>query len=155
VVDVIRGRKPPFDPANVAAEFCGVARAYRCSAVTGDNFSGEWVKRGFETCGIAYHQAEKPKSALYLEALTSFTRGLLSIPDYAPLIRELRLLERRVSFSGKVSVDHPAGGSDDYANATLGAVTLVGSSIIQATRRLSGRPFCLLACATPLLIRCN
>ena len=76
---------------------------------------------------IAAAMAEQPKSALYLEALPAFTRGQISIPDYAPLIRELRLLERRVSRSGKDSVDHPRGGSDDYANAALGAVSLVGA----------------------------
>ena len=128
VLDLVRGRKPQFDPASVAGEFAGIARAYRCSVVVGDNYSGEWVAKAFETCGVRYQRAERPKSALYLEALPVFTRGQISIPDYAPLIRELRMLERRVSRSGKDSVDHPRGGSDDYANAALGAVSLVGSA---------------------------
>jgi hypothetical protein len=40
------------------------------------------------------------------------------------LIRELRLLERRTSRSGKDSVDHPQNGSDDHANAFAGAMYL-------------------------------
>ncbi|MEI9899645.1 MAG: hypothetical protein WDN31_05285 [Hyphomicrobium sp.] len=38
------------------------------------------------------------------------------MPDLPQLIRELRLLERRTHRSGKDTVDHGSGGSDDYAN---------------------------------------
>jgi hypothetical protein len=31
VADVIRGRRPPFDPASVAAEFAELAKSYQCS----------------------------------------------------------------------------------------------------------------------------
>jgi hypothetical protein len=40
------------------------------------------------------------------------------------LTRELRLLERRTHRSGKDSVDHGAGGSDDHANVVFGACWL-------------------------------
>ena len=126
VVDVVRGRRPPFDPASVAAEYAELVKAYGCSIIVGDNFSGEWVARAFEVCGVSYRRAEQPKSALYLDGLQQFTRGQISIPDYAPLIRELRLLERRVSRSGRDVVDHPASGSDDYANVLFGSLWLVG-----------------------------
>jgi hypothetical protein len=126
VADVIRGRRPPFDPSSVAAEFADLAKSYGCSSVVGDNYAGEWVARAFEAAGIAYRRAEQPKSVLYLEGLPFFTRGQISIPDYAPLIRELRLLERRVSRSGRDVVDHPIGGSDDHANVLFGAMWLIG-----------------------------
>jgi Terminase large subunit, T4likevirus-type, N-terminal len=131
VVDLIRGRKPPFDPATVAAEFSGTARAYGCTSVTGDNYSGDWVKKAFEAAGVQYLQAEKPKSQLYLEGLTAFTRGQLSFPEHKPLIRELRLLERRVSRSGKDAVDHPVGGADDHANVLFGAITMLAGGGVQ------------------------
>jgi hypothetical protein len=51
-------------------------------------------------------------------------RGAVSIPDLPPLIRELRLLERRTHRSGKDSVDHGTGGADDHANALAGAMWL-------------------------------
>jgi hypothetical protein len=63
---------------------------------------------------------------LYLEALPFFMRGAVSIPDHASLIRELRLLERRVSRSGRDAVDHGTGGSDDFANAVAGAIRASG-----------------------------
>jgi hypothetical protein len=62
---------------------------------------------------------------LFIEVLPWFARGLLSIPDHPQLIRELRLLERRTARSGKDSVDHGVGGSDDHANVLAGAVNLV------------------------------
>ena len=101
VADVIRGRKPPFDPATVAGEFAALARQYHCSKVVGDNYSGEWVAAAFRAAAIDYTRSELPKSALYLEGLPNFSRGTISIPDHPLLIRELRLLERRTARSGK------------------------------------------------------
>jgi hypothetical protein len=125
VSDVIRGRRPPFDPTSVAAEYAELAKSYRCSTIVGDNYAGEWVAKAFESCGLKYRRADQPKSVLYLEGLPVFTRGQISIPDHAPLTRELRLLERRVSRSGKDTVDHPVGDSDDYANVLFGGMWLL------------------------------
>lgn len=60
-----------------------------------------------------------PKNALYLEGLPLFMRRLVSISDDGKLIKELRLLERRVKRSGKDSVDHGPSGSDDLATFYL------------------------------------
>ena len=53
IADVIRGRRPPFDPASVAAEFAELAKSYGCPHVVGDNYSGEWVAQAFEKSGIS------------------------------------------------------------------------------------------------------
>lgn len=124
VADVIRGRRPPFDPASVAADYAVLAKQYRCSRVTGDNYSGEWVAAAFRDAGCEYVRSELPKSALYLEGLPVFTQGAVSIPDQPQLVRELRLLERRTARSGKDSVDHGISGSDDFANVLFGAMWL-------------------------------
>lgn len=63
---------------------------------------------------------------MYLESLPLFTRGAISIPDYAPLIRELRLLKRQTHRGGRDTVDHPRRGSDDIANALCGC-DIIGS----------------------------
>ncbi|MFB9979450.1 terminase [Mesorhizobium kowhaii] len=123
IADVVRGRRAPFDPNDVAKEFAGIAKAYGCSEVVGDNFAGEWVVQAFKSAGIGYKRADHPKSVLYLESLSSFMRRAISIPNHSQLIRELRLLERRTSRSGRDSVDHPqSGGADDHANALVGAL---------------------------------
>lgn len=124
IADVVRGVKPPFDPASVAAEFAKLAKEYRCWRVTGDNFSGEWVAQAFRAAGVEYDRAERPKSVLYLEGLPAFTRGAVSIPNHPTLLRELRLLERRVARSGRDSVEHGPSGSDDYANVLFGSMWL-------------------------------
>jgi hypothetical protein len=50
-------------------------------------------------------------------------RGVVMIPNHPKMIRELRLLERRVSRSGLDTVDHGANsGSDDYINSVCGAL---------------------------------
>jgi hypothetical protein len=121
VCDALRGAKPPFDPSVVVADFAQLAKDYRLNSLTGDNFSGDWVVSAFRANNLKYVRADKPKSALYLEALPLFTRGLISFPDLPPLVRELRLLERQTHRSGKDTVDHGNRGSDDFANALCGA----------------------------------
>ena len=95
VADVVRGRRPPFDPASVAAEFAALAKSYRCGTVTGDNFAGEWVAGAFTSNGVEYQRSRLTRSELYIEGLPLFARGLVSIPDHATLLRELRLLDQR------------------------------------------------------------
>ena len=75
VADVIRGRKPPFDPRSVAQEFAALAKDYRCRRVTGDAFAGDWTTEAFASDGISYDRSDLPKSQLYLEALPFFMRG--------------------------------------------------------------------------------
>jgi hypothetical protein len=124
VVDVVRGRKPPFDPQSVVAEYTKLAQDYGCKTISGDSYAGDWVASAFNTAGLHYRPALLNRSELYLEGLPHFTRGIVSIPDNPVLLRELRLLERKVAKSGKDSVDHPKNGSDDFANALFGALNL-------------------------------
>jgi hypothetical protein len=125
VADVIRGCKPPFDPQSVANHWADLAKEYGCRQVTGDNYAGEWVAGAFRNAGLDYVRSELAASELFIEGLPIFTRGLASIPAHTDLLRELRLLERRVARSGKDRVEHGPGGTDDYANALFGAMVLV------------------------------
>jgi hypothetical protein len=122
IANVIRGRRGPHDPAKVAAEFAALAKQYRCRIMTGDNYAKEWVAGAYRSAGLEYRRSPLVKSDLYLEGQVLFARGLVNIPPDAILLRELRLLERRVARSGKDSVDHGVGGSDDHANALFGAM---------------------------------
>jgi hypothetical protein len=124
IADVVRGTKPPFDPMSVTEQFAELARQYRCGSVTGDAYAAEWVQGAWRKAGIGYKQSELNRSELYLEGLPIFTRGLTEIPNHQAMLRELRLLERRTHRSGRDSVDHGAGGSDDFANALFGALHL-------------------------------
>jgi hypothetical protein len=125
VCDVIRGRPAPFNPSQTAGEFALLAREYGCRTITGDAFAGEWTAQAFRDCGCRYETSPLNKSALYLESLAYFNRGAARLPEHDLLLRELRLLERRVQRSGRDSVDHPKGhGSDDLANSACGCLYL-------------------------------
>jgi hypothetical protein len=124
ICDVLRGREPPFDPQEITRSYAALAREYRCSKITGDAYSADWITSSYRECGATYERAEKNKSDLYLEGLPTFSRGLVSLPEHRRLGRELRLLERHVSRAGRDRVDHGRGGSDDYANAVFGALNL-------------------------------
>jgi hypothetical protein len=141
VADVVRGRKPPFDPASVAQEYAKLVREYRCGTIMGDNYSPGWVSGAFREAGIEYQTSPKNRSELYLETLPLWTRGAISIPNHAQLTRELRLLERRTARSGKDSVDHGPSGSDDFANAVAGAMWL------------ASRPDEIMSFAPPIICR--
>ena len=126
IIDLVRGRRPPFDPDSVVAEFSEALKKYKISAVTGDHYSGAWVAQSFLKNSIVYQSSPKPKSALYLEMLPLFSTSRIALPEDGRLLVELRQLERRTMPSGKDSVDHPRGGHDDHANALAGAAVLAG-----------------------------
>jgi hypothetical protein len=124
VLDVVREVRPPFSPENVVVTFCKILSDYRVTLVTGDRYSGEWVREQFSKNGVYYEPSEKTKSELYgdlLPLINSRTAGLLDIPT---LHRQLTMLERRTARSGKDTIDHAPGGRDDVANAVAGACVL-------------------------------
>jgi hypothetical protein len=142
VVDVVRGHPAPHNPADVVAELCALARQYRCTKITADNFSGEWAASAVREAGLEFRRCELPKSALYLEGLSRFTRGQVRLPNHTALLRELRLLERRTMRSGKDAVDHPAhGGHDDHCNVVFGAMWLCRPAIIDRNAIDLGSPY--------------
>jgi hypothetical protein len=123
IIDVVRGIAPPFDPVAATQEFAALLKhQYRVGSVTGDAFGQEWVAGAWRSCGVLYVQADQPKAAIYLETLPLWAQGLVSIPNHARLLREVRLLERRTHRSGRDSVDHGRSGHDDYVNAVAGVL---------------------------------
>ena len=127
IIDVVRGTPPGvrFDPATVTEEYAGLLKYYRIYSVTGDHYAAAWVSSAWSKHGVTYRQSNLAKSAIYLECDPLFARGLVRLPNHAKLLRELRLLERRVHRSGKDSVDHGRNGHDDHANAVCGVLQLL------------------------------
>jgi hypothetical protein len=122
VVDVCRGYKPPFNPSEVTEECAALLKQYHVGSVTGDYYGAQWNCETWRKLGITYLRSEKTASELYLEVLPLFTRGLVSLPDYPILLRELRQLERMPTRLGKDQVCHPRNLHDDCANSTCGAL---------------------------------
>ncbi len=75
---------------------------------------------------------EKSRACLEVEPL--FAQGRIEILDHPQLMRELKMLERRPRAGGKIIVDHPHGGRDDYANALALAAAKSMRSLCQALR---------------------
>jgi hypothetical protein len=124
IVDLVRGRRAPFDPSSVADEFSELMRQYRVRTATADRYAAEWVVSVFAERNIVTKPCEKSKSEVYLEAEPLFARGAISIPADRTLLTELRNLERRTHRGGRDTVDHPVAGHDDFANACCGAAWL-------------------------------
>jgi hypothetical protein len=133
IIDAVRGVHVPlgqhsFDPMAATKAFAELLKQYRVGSVVADGYSAEWAREAWRKCGISYLKSELSKSEIYLECLPLFTRGMVSLPDHPRLIKELRLLERRVHRSGKDSVDHGRAGHDDYANAACGVLRLLAAT---------------------------
>jgi hypothetical protein len=124
ILDLLRERRPPFSPEQVAAEFAGTLRAYGVHRVVGDHYAGEWPREQFVKNGVHYETSDRSKSEIYLESLPLLNSGKVELLDHPRLISQLCGLERRTARSGKDSIDHAPGSHDDLINAALGALLL-------------------------------
>ncbi len=145
VQDVMRGwarvRGGTVDLEGIVRECAHIVKGYGCPCVLGDRYAGHWVRQAFEREGIAYVEAPD-KARGYLEVEPFFAQGRIDLVDHPTLLRELKTLERRPRAGGRVMIDHPHGGHDDYANALALAASGAGS-LVGATGRPShahGRP---------------
>jgi hypothetical protein len=125
VVDVLRRVEPPFSPADAVDEFVEVCKDYGIHGVTGDAYGAALNADLWEERGIKYEPCKFNRSQLYLSLVGPINQGAVKIPDDKTLLRELRQLMRRKTRSGRESVDHPPGGSDDAANAVAGVLFLL------------------------------
>ncbi len=123
VLDVVRDRKPPFSPEQVAAEYAEVLKSYHVFQVDGDRYAGEWPREQFRKHGVEYKTSEATKSDIYRELLAPLNSGRIELLDQPRLIAQLCGLERRTSRGGKDSIDHPPNSHDDLINAAAGALT--------------------------------
>ncbi len=140
ILDVLRERKPPFQPQGVVAEFSDILKVYGCTAATSDRYAGEWVTEAFVQHDILIKPAEQSASELYLEFLPLISGGQVELLDIKRLISQLAGLERRTRAGGKDGVTHYQGGHDDLANSAAGVcvgakapsveprITILGSS---------------------------
>ncbi len=104
-------------PQDVVAEMAGTLRRYRVSEVTGDRYSGEWVRQAFRKQGIHYEVSSPTASEAFLELLPVINQGTVELLDDRRQATQLIALERKRGRTGKDSLGHPAGGHDDRANA--------------------------------------
>ncbi len=118
-----------------AREAAEIAKRYRVREVYGDRVTGGWVQEAFERHGVQYvyptikrdgKDVYVTRSMGYLEAAPLLRAGRLRILDDEPTRRELRNLEQRGD-----RVDHPAGGSDDRANALMLAAAMAVQTIVK------------------------
>jgi hypothetical protein len=121
IVDCLRAWHSP-NPEGTVVEAAAMLRIYRVSSITGDRYSGQWVREAFRRQGIGYQVSALDRSALYLELLPTANSRAIELLDDAKLLRELRGLERRRGSSGRDRVDHRPGEHDDRANVVAGLV---------------------------------
>jgi hypothetical protein len=138
IVDALFERRAPFDSDATIDEVAALLRSYNVNAVRGDDYGADLTVAAFRRRGLTYRslklgdaegrQGKLNRSEIYLNSVGLFTAGRVRLPDNPRLVHQLISLERRAArSSGHDTVDHPAGGHDDLANACCGRlVALAG-----------------------------
>ncbi len=131
VVDIVQRFRPPFNPHHVISDMAEELKRYGVHRIVGDNYAAEFVAQAFESCGIRYTKADKPKSVLYCELLPRLCSGEIELLDSEALVNQLAGLERRTRSGGRDIIDHPPGGHDDLANAVAGVADVAAVNQIK------------------------
>lgn len=139
-LDCAREWRAPFSPSVVVAECAEVLAAYNIRNVSGDRYSGEFVRERFREHRITYEPSEKSKSEIYGEFLPMLNSSRVELLDDSRMIAQFLVLDRRTTRGSKVSIDHPVGGKDDVANAVAGALLLVKGPAIAPFVQKMERP---------------
>jgi len=125
VLDLVRERKPKFDPATVVHEFAETLRAYGIGQLVGDRYGGVWVEQAFRERGIEYVASADSKSELYVRLVPLVNTGKVALLDQPTIVAQACGLERRVGRgTGQEVVDHGVHAHDDVINAVAGALVL-------------------------------
>lgn len=122
VLDCVREVIPPFSPDDVVQEYCNIVRSYGTSYVMGDRYGGEWPRERFDAYDIYYEVATRTKSDIYRDFLPLVNAGMVELLDHEKMLLQLINLERRVSVTGRDTINHPPGQHDDVINAAAGAI---------------------------------
>jgi len=125
IIDVVRSRRPKFNPSEVTAQYSSLVKGYGISEVIGDKFSGDWASNSWAEHDIEYKRSEKTKSELYLEAESPFNTERVELPNKDLAITQLKNLVRKTRSGGKDSVDTDGGVPEDEANVIAGCIWLL------------------------------
>jgi hypothetical protein len=129
ILDLLREAKPPFSPEAVIRDYSSTINEYKISRVTADRYAGNFVVEQFRKNGVFLTHSALSKSQIYLEFLPLIMAGKVELLDNLVLLTQLTALERRLSRSGRDTVDHPQGAHDDIANAATGAVYFASDKV--------------------------
>jgi hypothetical protein len=154
LLDVVREIVPDHDPAAAIAEFAAILKHYGITEITGDRYGGNFPPEQFRQWGVNYITSERTKSELYHEFLPLLNSRKVELLDHPKMLSQLVSLERRTGRgTGRESIDHPANGHDDVANAVAGClVGIAGKPDIfdQAEKFALGLQHLLLNVVAPL-----
>src|SRR5690606_17542636 len=124
VLDLLVGFEPPFSPSETIKACAQILKAYGVYSITTDRYSGGFAPELWRQNQIEWKPSERSRSELYLSLVPIINSGGCRLLDDEKMRRQLLGLRRKVAPGGRESVDHPVGGSDDYANAAAGALVL-------------------------------
>jgi len=138
IQDAIRGWRSKR-PADIVQEAAKLLKSYKIKTISGDKYSGEWVRQSFRDSGIEYKVADLTSSDALLELLPLVNQGSIELLDDKRQTGQLIGLERRTSRTGKDNLGHPQGAHDDRVVVLALAAVMAGKKKreISTTMRFS------------------
>ena len=121
ILDVLRERRPPFQPQAVTAEYAEVLKSFGVSCVETDRYAAEYATAAWRECGITARNSDLTASEIYVNFLPIISNGTAELLDLKRLAGQLTGLERRARPGGKDLITHYPGGHDDCAVSASGA----------------------------------
>jgi hypothetical protein len=116
----------PFNPSEAVAQVRDLYRSYGItSPIVTDRYAVGWVAEALSKEGLPHQHSSRDRSAIYLGAAPFFTSGKVRLLSNPRLLSQLSGLIRRVSPSGRDTVNHVGANThDDLANSTCGSILL-------------------------------
>jgi len=122
---VIRGwegnKKNPVKAFEVAKYIRTICKEYGINEVSADQYAYQPLREIFEQFGIALVERTFTltfKKQIYFNMKRLVHSQQIDLVDHEKQIKELKELVVEQTGSGQIRIGHPAGGSDDYSDAT-------------------------------------
>ncbi len=114
IADVIRGRRPPFDPATIAASSPRLPRN-----IDAGNHRRHFCRRvgltAFKAAGVEYSRIGSPEIGALFGSTAVLDARRVSIPNLPILIRELLFAGASHTIAASLPCGPRASGSDDHS----------------------------------------
>ena len=130
-LDVLREKRPPFNPEQVIEEYAALLKSYGIRTAKADAWARGFVLSGFQKHGIEVKKSERDRSAIYLDLLPYLNSLRAELLNHPRMLNQFLSLQRRTGPSGKDSIDAPRRKKfhEDCANVCAGVLVEASSAV--------------------------
>jgi hypothetical protein len=128
VQDALLEVMPPASTSDAVEQIVSLLQSYHLAETMSDGAAEGWVRSEFRRHDMGFEVAPRKtatKTQLYVETAPLFASRRVRLLDCPKVIAQYRALQRKMTSTGRVVIDHPHGKHqkmDDCCNATAGSL---------------------------------